>query len=111
MTQCLLDRPAAQALPTTREWITDFLNAEGDHWDGEAAIAMTSEALFSALAHADRPVSMAARRVAGAECPARSTGARASPPWRGEPVRPRRLTVSGAMRRRSVYAETTLIYA
>jgi hypothetical protein len=62
MTQCLLDRPAAQAWPTTREWITDFLNAEGDHWDGEAAIAMTSEALFSALAYADRPVRMAARR-------------------------------------------------
>jgi hypothetical protein len=62
MTQCLLDRPAAQAWPTTHEWITEFLHSGGDHWDREAAIAMTSEALFSALAHADRPVRMAARR-------------------------------------------------
>jgi hypothetical protein len=61
MTQCLLDRPAAQAWPTTREWISEFLHSAGDHWDSEAAIAMTSEALFSALAHADRPVRLAAR--------------------------------------------------
>ena len=62
MTQCLLDRPATQAWPTIREWIIEFLHSGGDHWDREAAIAMTSEAHFSALAHADRPVRMAARR-------------------------------------------------
>jgi hypothetical protein len=62
MTQCLLDRPAAQAWPSTHEWITEFLHSGGDHWDREAAIALTSEALFSALAHADRPVRLAARR-------------------------------------------------
>ncbi|MGE5763506.1 MAG: hypothetical protein ACM3ZF_06415 [Mycobacterium leprae] len=62
MTECLLDRPAAQAWPSTREWITEFLRSGEDHWDREAAIAMTSEALFSALTHADRPVRMAARR-------------------------------------------------
>ena len=62
MTQCLLDQPAAQTWPTTHEWITGFLRAGGDHWDREAAIAMTSQAHFSALAHANRPVRLAARR-------------------------------------------------
>src|SRR5512135_3645577 len=62
MTQCLLDRPAAQTWPTTREWITGFLRAGGDHWDREAAITMTAQAHFSALAHANRPVRLAARR-------------------------------------------------
>ena len=62
MTECLLDRPAAQAWPSTREWITEFLRSGEDDWDREAAIAMTSEALCSALAHADRPVRLAACR-------------------------------------------------
>ena len=62
MTQCLLDQPAAQTWPTTHEWITGFLRAGGDHWDREAAVAMTSEAHFNALAHANRPVRLAARR-------------------------------------------------
>ena len=62
MTQCLLDQPAAQTWPTTHEWITGFLRAGGDHWDREAAITMTSQAHFSALAHADPPVRLAARR-------------------------------------------------
>jgi hypothetical protein len=45
-----------------REWISDFLDAEGDAWDSGAAIAMTSEALRMAVAHADRPVCMEADR-------------------------------------------------
>lgn len=61
MTECLLDRPAARAWPTTREWISEFLRAGGDRWDRDAAIAMTSDALVSALAHADRPVLLAGR--------------------------------------------------
>jgi hypothetical protein len=62
MTQCLLNPPAAQARATTREWISECLRSGGDHWDGEAAIAITSQALVSALAHADRPVRLAAHR-------------------------------------------------
>ena len=62
MTQCLLDQPAAQTWPATHEWITGFLRAGGDHWDREAAIALTAQAHFSALAHANRPVRLAARR-------------------------------------------------
>lgn len=61
MTHCILNRPAAETWPTTHEWITEFLHAGGDHWDREAAIAMTSQAHFSALAHADR-VRLAAHR-------------------------------------------------
>lgn len=62
MTQSLSHRPAAQARPPTHKWITEFLYAGGDHWDREAAIALTSQALFSVLAHADRPVRLAAHR-------------------------------------------------
>lgn len=62
MTQSLSHRPAAQARPPTHKWITEFLYAGGDHWDREAAIALTSQALFSVLAHADRPVRLATHR-------------------------------------------------
>ena len=62
MTQCLLDQPAAETWPSAREWIIEFLRIGGDHWDREAAVAMTSEALFTALIYADRPVRLTARR-------------------------------------------------
>jgi hypothetical protein len=62
MTHCLLDRPATEARPTARDWISDFLDSAGDGWDSGAAIDMTTDALDMALAHTDRPVRMAAHR-------------------------------------------------
>jgi hypothetical protein len=56
-----VDHSAAQAWPTAHEWIIRFLHSAGDRWDSDAVIAMTWEALFSAQAHADQPVRMAAR--------------------------------------------------
>src|SRR5512144_3443209 len=60
--QSLSHRPLAQARPPTDEWISEFMHAGGDHWDREAATALTSQALSSALAHGDRPVRLAAHR-------------------------------------------------
>lgn len=60
MTACLLDQPVSTAWPTAHDWLTGFLREAGDRGDRGTAIAMTSDAVATALAHADRPVRLIA---------------------------------------------------